>query len=295
MLSKRNGHHRSGQILLLIVALAVLVGASVQRALGDKRIRGAGASFYTNFTSLDQRFWLVSDGWSNGPHQGCKWTGKNLKLEAGKLDLKLTELPAMAKKPMSGTATKAEPKGQVTEQYRCAEIQTIQAYDYGTYEARMKAAAGPGLVSAFFTYIGPGQGGPKPHDEIDFEFLGKDKRKVQLNYFANGKGGHEHMVDLGFDASSRYANYAFEWLPNTIKWYVDGRLVHEVTRKAGEDFPHEPSKVMISLWNGTNQVTGWLGSFAYPGKPLKASYQHIAFTRQGDACQFPTSVVCRKK
>lgn len=39
--------------------------------------------------------------------------------------------------------------------FACGEIQTKGRYRYGTYEARMKAATGSGLNSAFFTYIGP--------------------------------------------------------------------------------------------------------------------------------------------
>ncbi len=51
----------------------------------------------------------------------------------------------------------------------------------------MKAATGSGLNSAFFTYIGPTD--KKPHDEIDFEVLGKNTGKVQTEpvYFRQGR------------------------------------------------------------------------------------------------------------
>ena len=49
------------------------------------------------------------------------------------------------------------------------------------YEVRMRAAAAtPGVVSAFFTFMRP------PHDELDIEFVGKHPKQVQLNYFVNG-------------------------------------------------------------------------------------------------------------
>ena len=47
-------------------------------------------------------------------------------------------------------------------------------------------------------YTGPSD--DDPWDEIDFEFLGYDTTKVQLNYYTDGVGGHEYMLDLGFDA-----------------------------------------------------------------------------------------------
>ena len=37
-----------------------------------------------------------------------------------------------------------------------------------------------------------------------------------LNYFRNGVGGHEKMIDLGFDASDDFHTYAFEWHKDKI-------------------------------------------------------------------------------
>ena len=64
-----------------------------------------------------------------------------------------------------------EPFGE--RKFSCAEIRTKAAYGYGTYEVRMRGAAGAGVNSTFFTYVGPPFGEGLPHDEIDFEFLGK--------------------------------------------------------------------------------------------------------------------------
>ena len=36
--------------------------------------------------------------------------------------------------------------------YRGGELRTIDTYQYGRYEVRMKSAAGDGVVSSFFTY-----------------------------------------------------------------------------------------------------------------------------------------------
>jgi len=83
----------------------------------------------------------------------------------------------------------------------------------------MKPAKNVGIVSSFFTYTGPTDG--TPWDEIDIEFLGKDTTKVQFNYYTNGVGNHEKIVNLGFDAANSYHTYAFDWQPNSIKWYVE--------------------------------------------------------------------------
>lgn len=220
----------------------------------------------------------MSDGWTNGDHQGCSWAAKNVVIGEAGVTLVLDD-----------TKSKDRP-------FSCAEVQSKDVYGYGTYEVRMRAAAGPGTVTAFFTYNGPGLGMGAPHDEIDFEVLGRDPRQVQINYYAAGEGGHEHFAPLpGGDASAAFHDYAFEWLPDGIRWFINGKLVHEVARKDGAQFPTHPGRIMISLWNGTSpQTEGWLGRFAYPGKPLTAVYERLSFTAAGEPCQFAGSVVCAR-
>ena len=100
-----------------------------------------------------------------------------------------------------------------------AEYRTMERFSYGFYSVSMKPAKCSGVITSFFTYTG------RPWDEIDIEFLGKDTTKIQFNYFTNGKGNHEFVYDLGFDASEEFHEYAFEWREGSITWYVDGKAV----------------------------------------------------------------------
>ena len=34
------------------------------------------------------------------------------------------------------------------------------------------------------------------------------------------------MYDLGFDASQGFHTYGFDWQPDKITWYVDGKAVY---------------------------------------------------------------------
>jgi len=65
-----------------------------------------------------------------------------------------------------------------------AEVQVKHQTGYGFYEVIMKPAAGAGLISSFFTYTGPYFG--DPHDEIDIEFLGKNRNEVEFNTYTAG-------------------------------------------------------------------------------------------------------------
>src|SRR3546814_6849105 len=76
------------------------------------------------------------------------------------------------------------------------------------------------------------------------------------------------MIDLGFDASEDFHTYAFEWRPDSIRWIVDGRQVHEETGQRGP-LPSTPGKIFLHAWAGKN-LDGWLGRVSYPGRPLVA-------------------------
>lgn len=234
------------------------------------------ASFVDTFETFDTERWYISDGWSNGSHQSCTWSNRNVRHENAQIILSLTD----------------EQKGE--RAFSCAEIQTKAFFGYGTYEVRMKAAAAnPGIVSAFFTFTGPPHG--NPHDELDFEFIGDRLHTVDATYHAKGNGGRPAAVNLDFDATTGFHDYAIHWTPDRITWYADGKVVREVAKTDGEDYPTTPGKIYISLWSGSPELKDWLREFHYPGKPLEAEYQRIAFTKLGDPCQFSQSIVCTRQ
>ena len=160
--------------------------------------------------------------------------------------------------------------------YASGEYRTVNTYGYGHFEVRMQAAAGSGIVSSFFTYTGPTERPPAPHDEIDIEILGKDPTSLQTNYFAAGVGGHEAVTPLGFDASQGFHTYAFDWTAGQITWYVDSVAIRTVQ---GSNLPTNPGKVMMNLWAGTG-VDAWLGPFQYSA-PLHAYYDLASYTPAG--------------
>jgi endo-1,3-1,4-beta-glycanase ExoK len=247
--------------------LPILAGAAVSEAAEVK----TGKSFVENFDRLDRDRWFVSDGWTNGDHQNCTWSKDQVKVADGMLRLGFAN-------------EKLKDRDHV-----CAEVQTNQRFGYGTYEIRMKAAAGSGLNTGFFSYIGPVQ--KQPHDEIDFEVLGKDPSKVQINQFVNGKSvGDARLVEVPGGADRGFHDYAFVWEKGGIRWFVDGRQVGEATDPA--KLPSHPSKIFVSLW-GSDTLSDWMGPFSEPAGPVAAEVDRVAFTALGDACQFPQSVACK--
>ena len=213
-----------------------------------------GAAYADLSKGMPQNF-EASDGWTNGSMFNVTWRAKNVTFDDGKMQLIIDKDSA--------------PKAGIP--YSGGEFRSKDFYGYGLYEVSMKAIKNDGVVSSFFTYTGPSDN--NPWDEIDVEILGKDTTKVQFNYFTDGKGGHEYMHELGFDASEDFHVYGFEWTENSIKWFVDGEEVHSAEKK----IPTTPGKIMMNAWCGTG-VDGWLNAFDDSKLPIQAEYEWVRFT-----------------
>jgi endo-1,3-1,4-beta-glycanase ExoK len=247
---------------LLTTALLLGPVSAAAQTTGDK-------SFFDDFNSIDLKRWYISDGWVNGGYQGCTWARTNVTTSSGRLRLRLTK---------SANPLRA---------YKCAEIRTYASLGYGLYEARMRTAAGSGLNTAMFTYSGPPL--TKVHDELDFEFLGKSPDKVQTNFWVNKQGNHEVNVPVPGGAASAFNNYAMEWTPESIKWYINGKLVRSAT---GASLPVTPGQFFLSLWSGTSVNADWLGTLSPTTKSKMAEVEWAAYSAPGRACLFPQSISC---
>ncbi len=237
--------------VLGILVSTFLVGAFIP----TKTFAVTKSHFSDGFDYANTGSWSKSDGWTNGGSFNCTWRASNINFSNGVMDLTLNKDTQGGSKPYAG-----------------AEYRSNDTFSYGLYQVSMKPAKNTGIVSSFFTYTGPSDN--TPWDEIDIEFLGKDTTKVQFNYYTNGVGNHEHLYNLGFDASTSFHTYAFNWQPTYIAWLVDGKEVYRAT----SNIPSHPGKIMMNLWPGTG-VDSWLG--AYNGvTPLNAYYDWASYDPQ---------------
>ena len=196
----------------------------------------------------------VSNGYANNAPFNCFWSSSCVRQEDNRL------LMSVAEGTNYGWGR--------TYDYVGAECRLTEQYSYGFYSVRMKAAKCSGVISSFFTYTNRGG-----WDEIDIEFLGKDTTGIQLNYYTNGVGGHEFWYKLGFDGAEDFHEYAFEWLPDSITWYVDGKAVYRATN----DIPTRSTQIMMNVWNcaGSDE---WSGKFDATSLPATAEYQWIGYS-----------------
>ncbi|BAT97865.1 hypothetical protein VIGAN_09143600 [Vigna angularis var. angularis] len=142
-----------------------------------------------------------------------------------------------------------------------ARWRTPTRFHSGTFSALIQCPGGDTNGLNFNLYLSS-QEGDKSQDEIDFEFLGRDRTLVQTNFFCGGAGNNERIHHLGFDASEGFHEYAIAWGSDAIEWRVDGRVVRRDERKEGKTFPEKAMFLYASIWDASGIAGGkWCGKY----------------------------------
>lgn len=119
---------------------------------------------------------------------------------------------------------------------------------YGSFRSQMRLSSVNGTVQAMYFF--------NPDGEIDIEVLGAVAPSQA--YFAvhpglqepNGRASaltHDNHP-LGFDPSSDFHEYRFDWYPNRADFYIDGHLA----RSLSTNIPQKPGRFMFSHWTDGN-------------------------------------------
>lgn len=151
--------------------------------------------------------------------------------------------------------------------WKGAELISQQTFEYGAFEARIRAARGSGLITPFFLWKNNSEIAGVPWQEQDFEIFGRDGN-YQTQLMTPGTDGevrteHVQYHSLEAPAWEQYHTYRMEWTPDYLAFYVDGQLVREETdpEEYGvflDPSRAEPAQLRLSLWAGDS---GWSGSF----------------------------------
>jgi len=233
----------------ILLSICLAIGLADEAAAQERQ-----PAFTESFELIDETRWRVADGWSNGEWTANDWRRSQISSVPEGVEIVLARARGGDKRFSSG------------------ELQSEDVYRYGYFETRMRVPRGSGLVSGFFTYTRPGA--ENTWDEIDIEILGRDTRSIQFTYFRHGTQ-HITTLPLGFDAADGLHTYGFEWTPRAIRWYVDGRLVHEEAGANGP-LPQSPQRLYLHLWN-SETLTDWLGPILPWQGPWRLTVSCIAY------------------
>ncbi len=140
-----------------------------------------------------------------------------------------------------------------------AELYTGTAYQYGRFEARLRFAAGDGVVSSFFLWKDGSEISGTFWNELDFEKLGADCHLETNAFFGQPAAVHAQKYTQFTDLCSAFHTYTYEWTPEYIAWFVDGaELRREVgdTAKAYADNATAGMQIRLNIWPGDASFGG---------------------------------------
>ena len=184
-----------------------------------------------DFASLDAGRWYTTESKKLGRGH---LRGENVTVEDGELRVKL-------------------PAGTLEG----GEIGSVDAYDYGSYAASIKAARAPSSITGFFLYAPPDF-----HTEIDVEIFNDESGRVLFTTFADGEQTNTVEKKLPFDATAAFHEYRMDLYPTRAEFSVDGRLLHTFD----EGLPGDSMKLMVNAW-----YPDWL-----PGtEPKRDGYTYV--------------------
>lgn len=156
--------------------------------------------------------------------------------------------------------------------YKGAEYRSIEEFVYGRFEVSYKPANRQGVVSSFFTYHD--YSSETGWNEIDIETIGRYNNMFQFNVISPGQKFHIRTNYVEFDPYRDFHDYAFEWTPEYIAFFVDGNEVHRQTGAHINEIIH-PSKIMMNIWNPI--YSNWVGEWNDAFLPAFSQYDWVAY------------------
>ena len=265
---------------------------------------------YDGFTLVyDDRFdafntdvWRKGDG-AVGGESMCRFQPQGVQVVDGILELVIRQEPVAP----SWSEDHQQQKGDYP--FSCGEMRTdlTSQVRFGRIETRMRApsrATASGYISSLFTYVNdfdvknPNKG-IQEWEEIDIELEGgrPDKFQANLIYGMNTwewwrtreYGAWEDKIEVG--PVDEWRVFAIEWVPDAIRWYVDGELVKTLSQadidcqpacvspqQKPTPIPDNPTKIIMNFWIPNDNIQNEFGgNKARNQYPMKTQYDWIRF------------------
>ena len=204
-----------------------------------------------DFDTFDTNRWAKAT--HTFPENLARFSAANAVVEAGFLKLRVTKVQ---------NGDKA---------YSAAEIYSLQDFKFGRFEGRIKFCAGSGMVSSLFTYKDDVN---QSWQEIDIEHLGHLPKSIQYNLIygsLNDRKYQPKVVTFPWAPTAEFHDYAIEWKPDGITFFVDGQETHHDVQATLQD----GAKLRMNAWPTDNSVTSFAGPLDASAIPCEAQYDWI--------------------
>ncbi|GAA0857444.1 glycoside hydrolase family 16 protein [Aliiglaciecola litoralis] len=301
---------------LFIVVLIVSLCACATPKTANNVLKDSIASYpeytgqYAGFSLIiDERFddfdptiWKKGDG-AVGGEADCRFQDQGIQVVNGMLELIVSQETI---KPSWSVDHQQQKNGY---DFSCGELRTHanKKIKFGRIETRMRApnrATASGYISSLFTYSNDfdrhaPNSGVQEWEEIDVELEGgrPDKFQANLIYGRNtwewwrtrDYGAWEDKIVVG--PVDEWRVYAIEWVPDAIRWYVDGKLVKELKQsdidcqpqckppqRHPTPIPDNPTNIFMNFWIPKDAIQNEFGgNKKHNVYPLKTQYDWIRY------------------
>ncbi|HEX7026222.1 MAG TPA: family 16 glycosylhydrolase [Gammaproteobacteria bacterium] len=171
-------------------------------------------------------------------------------------------LPYLVGNLLLAAVIAAFPLTAVAKPYKGAEIFTHDAWHYGKYVMRLRAAKGGGIISAFFLWKDGSEMPNIPWEEVDIEVMGRDNAETWQSNIITGLGEpritSEQEHHAGFSFGDDYHTFTLEWTPNSLTWRVDGEIVRTANDGQVSDLISE-AQIRFNVW--ASESVEWAGAW----------------------------------
>ncbi|THW93297.1 concanavalin A-like lectin/glucanase [Aureobasidium pullulans] len=184
---------------------------------------------------------------------------------------------------------------------RTGEINSLRRdMRYGSFRVAMKMSDVPGTCAAFFWYRNDSQ-------EIDMEYLSRQANyesanglspinlviqspaSASANYNAINTSTYR-LETLPFQPSEGYHEYRFDWTPERIVFFADGKPLSEFENAFDGDAPDAPGTMMLNHWSTGN--AGWSGGPPAQDAVLTVSYVKAYFNSSNATRESQWNAAC---
>lgn len=154
-------------------------------------------------------------------------------------------------------------------------LKTHDAFLYGRFETRMSSTQGSGIVSSFFLYNWDLDcNWPAAVNEIDIEMTGNLDNSVQFTTHHPYLTSVTDIVPTPFNPHTTMVDYAIEWEPNVVRWFINGEVSTFFTHQYIDELVH-PMRIFMNLWAVEN--LGWTGEWDPSAMPGMSRYDYVKY------------------
>jgi endo-1,3-1,4-beta-glycanase ExoK len=170
---------------------------------------------------------------------------------------------------------------RTAEAVASAELYRTQAYFYGRFEARIRYAAGDGVVSSFFLWKEGSDATNAYWNELDYEKVGPNCDMKTNAIYGNPQVQRSQTTAMPGDVCAQYHDYRFEWTPTYIAWAVDGQELRRDTGETATAFSQNATSGMtfhFNDWPGNSNFGGNFNPSILPVRQYISWVQYSSYS-----------------